>query len=132
MPPELIETPDRFLRVIGKSDASIPCQAFGFPPPKTVWSRGFLSLPQGRTSVTNGTLTISNFSPQDAGIYQCKATNKLGSVSALTTLNYVPPGENQEININRLESYSNNINLEQNASKNEVNGSLITTDVSHS
>lgn len=91
VPPEFTKRPDRFLRVMGKSDASIPCRAFGFPPPTIVWSRGLLSLPKGRTSVTNHNLTISNFSPEDAGVYQCKAGNKLGIISALTTLNYVPP-----------------------------------------
>ena len=58
-----------------------------------IWSRGLVSLPQGRTSVNNGTLKISNFGPQDAGTYQCEATNKLGSVATLTTLNYVQHGE---------------------------------------
>ncbi|PFX14978.1 uncharacterized protein LOC111344133 isoform X2 [Stylophora pistillata] len=91
VPPVFIQSPDRFLRVIGRSDASIPCRAFGFPPPAMVWSRGFLSLPQGRTSVTSYNLTIANFSPKDAGVYQCKASNKLGTISTLTTLNYVPP-----------------------------------------
>lgn len=98
VPPEFTKRPDRFLRVMGKSDASIPCRAFGFPPPTIVWSRGLLSLPKGRTSVTNHNLTISNFSPEDAGVYQCKAGNKLGIISALTTLNYVPPGQEQIVN----------------------------------
>ena len=53
-----------------------------------------MPLPQGRSTVTDGTLNISNFSPQDVGPYQCKATNKLGSVTALTTLHYVQ-GKNQ-------------------------------------
>ena len=52
-----------------------------------------MSLPKGRTTVINGTLTISNFSPQDAGPYQCKATNKFGSISTVTTLTYGQPGE---------------------------------------
>ncbi|KAL9963296.1 hypothetical protein ACROYT_G032481 [Oculina patagonica] len=34
-------------------------------------------------------MNISDFGPQDTGTYQCKAINKLGSISALTTLNYV-------------------------------------------
>ena len=54
-----------------------------------------MPLPQGRTTVINGTLNISNFSPEDIGPYQCKATNKLGSVTAVTTLHYVRRGKNQ-------------------------------------
>ena len=60
-----------------------------------VWSRGLVPLPRGRTTVINGTLNISNFSPQDVGPYQCKATNKLGSVTSLTTLRYVKQGKDQ-------------------------------------
>jgi len=89
VPPEFTKTPDRLTEVTGNSIASVVCQAFGFPPPKILWSRGLVPLPQGRTTVTNGTLNISNFSRQDVGPYQCKATNKLGSVTALTTLHYV-------------------------------------------
>ena len=54
-----------------------------------------MPLPQGRSSVINGTLNISSFSRQDVGPYQCKATNKLGSVTALTTLRYVKQGKDQ-------------------------------------
>jgi len=94
VPPQFIKTPDRVIKVTANSLASISCQAFGFPPPIIVWSRGLVPLPQGRTTVTNGTLNISNFSPQDVGPYQCKATNKLGSATALTTLRYVNKGKN--------------------------------------
>ena len=93
VPPQFLETPESVVKVIGNAVASLSCRVFGFPKPTVVWSRGFVPLPQGRSTVTNGTLNISNFSPQDAGPYKCKATNKLGSVSALTTLNYVQPGE---------------------------------------
>ncbi|KAJ7369759.1 ATP-dependent DNA helicase chl1 [Desmophyllum pertusum] len=93
VPPRFVETPDRVIRVLVNTVASISCRAFGFPSPTIVWSRGLVSLPQGRTTITNGTLNISNFSPQDSGPYQCKATNKLGSVSSLTTLNIVQPGD---------------------------------------
>ena len=92
--PQFIEIPEKIVKVIGNSVASLTCRVSGFPPPIILWSRGLLPLPQGRTTITNdGTLNISKFSPGDASTYQCKATNKLGSVSALTTLNYVQLGE---------------------------------------
>ena len=47
--------------------------------------------------VVNGTLKISRFSPQDSGSYQCKATNKLGSVTTITTLNF-REGERNDLN----------------------------------
>ena len=86
VPPTFIEIPERVLKVKANSVASVVCRAFGFPPPEIQWSKGFSPLPQGRATVTNGTLKIASFSLQDDGTYQCKATNKLGSVSVLTTL----------------------------------------------
>jgi len=95
VPPQFIEIPDKVTKVTGNLVASLSCRALGFPPPTVVWSRGLVPLPKNRSTVTNGTLNILNFSPEDAGPYQCKATNKLGSVTALTTLNYVPPGKSR-------------------------------------
>ncbi|PFX16087.1 Basement membrane-specific heparan sulfate proteoglycan core protein [Stylophora pistillata] len=85
--PQFIEIPKGVIKVIGSTTAAVSCKAFGFPSPTIVWSRGFVKLP-GRSTVINGTLTIASFSPQDAGPYQCKASNKLGSTSAVTTLTY--------------------------------------------
>ena len=96
MPPRFIKTPKRVVKVTSGSVASVSCQAFGFPSPKIIWSRGLVSLPQGRTSVKNGTLEISDFGPEDIGIYKCEASNKLGSVSALTILNYAHKGKYSE------------------------------------
>ena len=93
VPPQFIEIPKGVVAVTANSEASLSCQVFGFPKPTIVWSRGLVPLPQGRTTVTNGTLKISSFSCRDAGPYHCKATNKLGSVEALTTLMYVQSGE---------------------------------------
>ena len=93
-PPRFIHTPERLTKVSANSVASIRCQASGFPPPTIVWSRGFIPLPQSRTTITkNGTLIIVNFGPLDSGTYQCKASNKLGSVSVLTTLDYDEQGQ---------------------------------------
>ena len=94
VPPQFIKTPDRVIKVTANSLASVSCQAFGFSLPIIVWSRGLVPLPEGRTTVINGTLNISNFSLPDVGPYLCKASNKLGSVSALTTLHYVNKGKN--------------------------------------
>ena len=91
-PPRFTKTPNRVITVNRGTNVSASCQAFGFPWPKIVWSRGLVPLPQGRTSVRNGTLDISHFDPKDSGTYQCTASNKLGSVSALTTLYYIHVG----------------------------------------
>ena len=56
------------------------CQAEGYPRPVITWSRSvLLPLPAGRTEVNQGTLTIKNLSPADSGLYDCVATNIMGT-----------------------------------------------------
>ena len=55
------------------------CQAEGYPRPVITWSRSVLPLPSGRTEVNQGTLTIKNLSPVDSGLYDCIATNIMGT-----------------------------------------------------
>ncbi|XP_068754978.1 uncharacterized protein [Montipora capricornis] len=88
-----VEVSPVFTKVPGKvtlfessSTAVLVCEAFGFPPPVIEWLKAFSLLPQGRSVVVNGTLKISRFSLQDSGTYQCKASNRLGSVTFATSL----------------------------------------------
>ena len=56
------------------------CQAEGYPRPVVTWSRSaVLPLPGGRTEVNQGTLTIKNLSLADSGLYECVATNIMGT-----------------------------------------------------
>ena len=55
------------------------CQAEGYPPPKLTWIRLVSPLPVGKTYVKEGRLTIRNLRPVDSGLYQCVATNSVGS-----------------------------------------------------
>jgi len=98
VPPQFTKVPDQHIRVKKGKVASVTCQAFGFPPPVIHWSRAFASLLNGRVTVQKGTLKITSFEPKDVGTYQCKAINKLGSVSSSTTLSIVE-GEKQEIDL---------------------------------
>ena len=41
-----------------------------------------MPLPVGKTEVKGGNLTIKNLSPADGGIYQCVATNSMGTKKA--------------------------------------------------
>ena len=41
-----------------------------------------MSLPAGRTEVNQGTLTIKNLSPADSSLYDCVATNIMGTKKA--------------------------------------------------
>ena len=62
------------------------CQAEGYPPPKLTWIRLVMPLPAGKTEVKEGKLTIRNLRPVDSGLYQCVATNSLGTKKATMNL----------------------------------------------
>ena len=89
VPPQFTEVPKQLLTVKESTVASVTCRAFGSPAPVIQWSKAFASLPKRRATVVNGTLKITSFSLKDVGTYQCKATNKLGSISSSTTLSIV-------------------------------------------
>ena len=63
----------------GTTTFQAKCQAEGYPRPVITWSRSVLPLPAGRTEVKQGTLTIKNVSPADSGLYDCVATNIMGT-----------------------------------------------------
>ena len=41
-----------------------------------------MSLPAGKNEVNQGTLTIKNLTPADSGLYECIATNLMGTKRA--------------------------------------------------
>ncbi|KAL9975100.1 hypothetical protein ACROYT_G012216 [Oculina patagonica] len=49
--------------------------------PYIMWSKSVGSLPEDRTEVLNGTLTIYNVTKRDGGTYICKAENILGATT---------------------------------------------------
>ena len=75
MPPP-VTTPNQY------STLQETCQAEGFPPPVLTWTRPAMPLPVGKTEVKGGNLTIKNLSPGDGGIYECVATNSMGTKKA--------------------------------------------------
>ena len=64
-----------------KQNVTIACTATGQPFPSITWSKAVKSLPEDRTEVMNGTLTIYSVIRKDGGTYICKAENILGSAT---------------------------------------------------
>ena len=64
----------------------LQCKATGLPKPTITWRRAFGSLPKGKTSATDGNLTIRNIAKTDKGDYVCSAKNFLGQDSVVAQL----------------------------------------------
>ena len=64
-----------------KQNVTIACIASGQPLASIAWSKAVGRLPEDRTEVKNGTLTIYSVTRNDGGTYMCKAENILGSAT---------------------------------------------------
>ena len=87
VPPSLVTT--KQLSTIRQT-----CQAEGLPPPKISWKRLGKPLPVAKTEVKGGNLTIRNLSPTDGGLYECVASNSMGTKNSTMKLvvEQVPTG----------------------------------------
>uniref|UniRef100_A0A8C3JFQ6 Contactin 4 n=1 Tax=Calidris pygmaea TaxID=425635 RepID=A0A8C3JFQ6_9CHAR len=66
------------------------CRASGRPKPSYRWLKdGEPLLPQGRVQLEQGSLTITNVSLSDAGMYQCVAENRHGIIFASAELGVI-------------------------------------------
>jgi len=87
--------------VITEGDTTIiTCEAVGYPPPTIVWSRtsGTLSdrvlvsdsvsvsVGNGNASRVSVNLTLTNASKEDTGLYECSASNSVGSDNRNTSV----------------------------------------------
>ena len=71
---------------VQSTTVQVTCQAEGFPRPTVNWSRVGMSLPAGRVEVNQGTLTVKNLITADSGLYECVATNTMGTKKARTNV----------------------------------------------
>ena len=62
------------------TSVSLTCEADGATSYN--WERQSGSVPSGATGVNTNVLTFINITPEDAGNYQCVATNASGSVDS--------------------------------------------------
>ncbi|XP_029302563.1 LOW QUALITY PROTEIN: immunoglobulin superfamily member 10 [Cottoperca gobio] len=104
--------------VLSNSDAFLPCEAVGNPPPAITWKR--FSLTTGSTVtvkgrmgkfevLSNGTLLIQNANIKDRGQYVCLAENNYGSDKLLVTLSVVAyPSRILEPKMREIKSHAGN------------------------
>ena len=77
--PVLTKVPPSPATPMQRSIFQAVCQAEGFPLPVISWRRVGMPFPGGRTEVNHGTLTIKNLILADSGLYDCIATNAMGT-----------------------------------------------------
>lgn len=65
---------------------TLQCKASGRPTPIVTWVRALSHLPNGKTTVLDGKLTIQNVAKADSGAYACSAKNLLGKDSAFALI----------------------------------------------
>lgn len=74
------------------SDLELFCNATGNPPPNITWSK--VAVPPVQFSFDE-VLTVTNINKTDSGVYQCRASNGIGSdafASSVVTVRYKPEG----------------------------------------
>ena len=84
--PVFTKVPQPHAAPVQHTTFQVTCQAEGFPRPTVTWSRVGMPLPAGRVEVNQGTLTIKNLIPTDSGLYDCVATNIMGTKNARTNV----------------------------------------------
>ena len=82
--PIFTKVPPSLATPVQRTTYQVVCQAEGFPRPVINWNRLGIPLPAGRTEVTQGTgtLIIKKLIPADSGLYECTATNTMGTKRA--------------------------------------------------
>ncbi|KAK3708277.1 hypothetical protein QZH41_005993 [Actinostola sp. cb2023] len=88
-PPRLTLNKGPIYKEIGNDIVFPKCHVTGRPKPKITWSKAIGALPNGRTVIKDGQLTLMRSKKDDSGTYVCKADNGLGSAVAGITLNVV-------------------------------------------
>jgi hemicentin len=71
------------LNVTQGAHVVLDCKPRGLPTPSLTWYKDDTSLmADGRVTITNGTINITNTVVSDAGLYQCVAENIVGNATA--------------------------------------------------
>ena len=84
--PVFTKVPPPLAAPVQRTTFQVTCQAEGFPLPTVNWDRVVIPLPAGRVEVNQGTLTIKNLTPADSGLYECIATNMMGTKKTRTNV----------------------------------------------
>ncbi|XP_022101373.1 neurotrimin-like [Acanthaster planci] len=92
--PPFFDQSDRDRRYFNRTtDAILYCNASGFPDPTVTWEKvGYYPPMGGSPQVWGDTVLLSNIDEQDAGVYNCTASNGVGTIerSIEVVVQYLP------------------------------------------
>jgi len=90
VPPQMSRSHDEYT-VIVDNPILMSCEVTGIPAPQVTWfSQGTDVMDANRTGwrvLANGALRIDHVTTEDAGMYECVATNVAGNATMAVTLN---------------------------------------------
>ncbi|XP_043196790.1 peroxidasin homolog isoform X2 [Amphibalanus amphitrite] len=91
--PVLSERPPVTLSATRGESIALMCRASGSPIPEVQWRLvgGNLFADGRHSSTVDGTLTLRDLTPRDAGIYECNVDNGVGHAVATTHLSVLEP-----------------------------------------
>ena len=79
--PQFVTKPTRTIIEEGRN-VTWTCSATGKPRPRITWSKARGALPSESVVTEDGSLTLTNITKADGGLYTCHADNLLGRVTA--------------------------------------------------
>ena len=91
----VIQTLTPTLQIVNLGSAvQFVCTAEGVPTPIITWTESGMPLPNlNRIQIEEGLLTITGIRTNDAGTYECTASNIVGSTQSIFTVNVNDPPE---------------------------------------
>ena len=84
--PFVKDLPERTILVVGE-EAVLTCEVSGNPEPSVSWSKdGDTNIPRAQFKNDGRILSIKDVLPIDSGVYECRASSKLGESRSSTAV----------------------------------------------
>ena len=95
------------------ASANVTCTALAYPPPTFYWKRNGKVIPISEKVIYDdkGLLMFTELDKDDAGQYECIATNVAGTGSAVVSLQYIGKYYNCAIDSLNGQSLSHSLNV---------------------
>ncbi len=71
--------------ILSERSFALQCKATGYPQPSINWRKSDGDMPTDFT-VVNGTMHVTKVKLQDAGVYQCEASNRGGNITRIANV----------------------------------------------